>query len=118
MRDGPNNYLICAPSLPAKLTWLGQIPEHGGWSHLAYIPTALYVVFTYVEHTCASLPELQYARSHPQSQTGVQLMRDGPKSYARRPHSTGGLEFAPKLLRMALWSHLPHTPNAIRIMRE
>ena len=54
----------------------------------------------------------------PQSQTGVHLMRDGPKSYARRPRSTGGLEFAPKLLRMAPRSHLPHPRNAIRIMRE
>ena len=79
----------------------------------------IYCFFTYyVEHTRASLPELQYARSHPQSQTGVHLMRDGPKSYARRPRSTGGLEFAPKLLRMAPRSHLPHPRNAIRIMRE
>ena len=115
MRDGPNKYLICAPSLPAKLTWLGRIPGGPIWqtSQLHYI-----LFFTYVEHTRASLPELQYARSHPQSQTGVHLMRDSPKSYARRPRSTGGLEFAPKLLRMALRSHLPHPQNAIRIMRE
>ena len=50
--------------------------------------------------------------------TAQKVMRDGPKSYARRPRSTGGLEFAPKLLRMAPRSHLPHPRNAIRIMRE
>ena len=49
---------------------------------------------------------------------GFILCATAQKSYARRPRSTGGLEFAPKLLRMALRSQLPHPRSAIRIMRE
>ena len=104
--------------ITSQIDLVGTNPGARWMVPLGIHPNCIILFFTYVEHTRASLPELQYARSHPQSQTGVHLMRDGPKSYARRPHSTGGLEFAPKLLRMALRSHLPHHPNAIPIMRK
>ena len=90
MRDGPNKYLICAPSLPAKLTWLGQIPEHGGWSHLAYIPTALYIVFLHmlsilvlVFLSCNMHGATLRAKRGPNScATAQKVMRDGPIALA------------------------------------
>ena len=55
---------------------------HGTPRHT--IPKRYILFFTDVEHTFTSVTELKYARHPPQSQMGIQLMRDGPTTYARR----------------------------------
>ena len=86
MRDGPNKYLICAPSLPAKLTWLGRIPDGPTWqtSQLHYILflhmlSILVLVFLSCNMHGATL---RAKRGSILCATAQVVMRDGPVALA------------------------------------
>ena len=94
MRDGPNKYLICAPSLPAKLTWLGHLvgtnPGARWMVPLAIYPNCIIYCFLHMLSILVLVflscnmhgATLRAKRGSILCATAQKVMRDGPVALA------------------------------------